>query len=159
MPEKKSAETWFTAFGAAHRYRSHDVIHWIAAPVSFASLLGFVWAIPVPEAWRESLPWFNWMLVALLLATAFYASLSPALGAGMTFIMSICYSAFVLIELFVPWPVWQVSLAAFAAAQLALLIGDIINARKFSFLAKLIFLFIGPAWLVGRLYQKIGQRY
>lgn len=159
MPEKKSAETWFSEFGAVHRYRTHDVIHWVAAPVSFASLLGFVWTIPVPEAWRESVPWFNWMLVALLLATAIYAALSPALGAGMTFVMSICYSAFVLIELFVPLPVWQISLAAFTAAQLTLLVGDILNSRKFSFRAKLAFLFIGPAWLVSRLYQKIGQRY
>lgn len=159
MPEKKSAETWFTEFGAAHRYPAHDIIHWIAVPVSFASLVGFVWTIPVPEAWRDSVPWFNWTLVALLLVTAAYAALSPALGAGMTFILSICYSAFVLIELFVPWPVWQVSLVAFAAAQLALLIGDLLNARRFSFLRSLRFLFIGPAWLVSRVFQKIGQRF
>ena len=46
------------------------------------SVLGFVWTIPIPGSLEEQVPWFNWTLLAIAVATAFYVQLSPALSAG-----------------------------------------------------------------------------
>ncbi|MSU25513.1 MAG: DUF962 domain-containing protein [Opitutus sp.] len=159
MPAKKSADQWFAEYGESHHDHTNELIHWICVPVIFASVLGFIWTIPVPEVWHEIAPWFNWTLVAIALATAFYARLSPALSAGMLFFMSLCYSVLVMLELFAPWPVWQISAAAFVVAWIGQFIGHKIEGKKPSFFKDVFFLLIGPAWLMSFVYKKIGQRY
>src|SRR3954467_12024610 len=109
MAAKKSADAWFAEYGESHRDPTNELIHWICVPVIFASVLGFIWSIPVPERLSDAVPWFNWTLVAIVLASVFYLQLSPALSAGMLFFMAICYSALVALDLLVPWPVWRIS--------------------------------------------------
>mgnify|MGYP001574139943 CR=1 FL=1 len=120
----------------------------VCVPVIFACVLGFIWTLPVPEAWIETVPWFNWSLVAIAVATVFYVWLSPALSAGMLFFMAGCYSSLVLLELFAPWPVWKIAAVAFVLAWIGQFIGHKIEGRKPSFFKDVIFLLIGPAWLM-----------
>lgn len=159
MPGKKTADEWFAEYGESHQNHTNEVIHWICVPVIFASVMGFIWSIPVPEGWVEGAPWFNWTLVAIVAVTAFYVWLSPALSAGMLFFMAVCYSAIVALELFAPWPVWQISAVAFVVAWIGQFIGHKIEGRKPSFFQDVIFLLIGPAWLMSFIYKRIGQRY
>lgn len=158
MP-KKSADEWFAEYGESHQDHTNELIHWICVPVILASVLGFIWTIPVPLAWMEMVPWFNWSLVAILAASAFYLWLSPAIAAGMLFVMAMCYSALVLLELFAPWAVWKICLVAFGLAWIGQFIGHKIEGRKPSFFKDVVFLLIGPAWLVSLAFKKIGQRY
>ena len=159
MARKKTADEWFAEYGESHQHRTNELIHWICVPVIFCSVLGFVWTIPVPIAWVETVPWFNWSLVAIVGASLFYVWLSPALSAGLLFFMSLCYTALVGLELFTPWPVWQISSVAFAAAWTGQFIGHLIERRQPSFVKDVVFLLIGPAWLMSFVYRKIGQRY
>jgi len=159
MSPKKSADAWFAEYGESHQDHTNELIHWVCVPVIFACVFGFVWTIPVPAAWAETVPWFNWSLVAIAVATLFYVWLSPALSAGMLFFMALCYSVLVLLELFAPWPVWQICAVAFALAWIGQFIGHKIEGRKPSFFKDVIFLLIGPAWLMSFVYKKIGQRY
>jgi len=158
MP-RKSADAWFAEYGESHQHHTNELIHWICVPVIFASVLGFIWLIPVPEALRDSAPWFNWTLVAIVLASVFYAWLSPALSAGLLFFMSLCYAGLVLIELFAPWPVWIICGSAFVVAWIGQFIGHRIEGKKPSFFKDVTFLLIGPAWLLSFIYWKIGQKY
>ncbi len=159
MSAKKSADAWFAEYGESHQNHANELIHWICVPVIFACVLGFIWSIPVPETWADAAPWFNWTLVAIGLATFFYVWLSPALSAGMLFFMALCYSVLVLLDLSAPWPVWQISAVAFVLAWIGQFIGHKIEGKKPSFLKDVIFLLIGPAWLLSFIYKKIGQRY
>lgn len=159
MAAKKSADAWFAEYEESHRHPTNEFIHWICVPLIVASVLAFVWTIPVPLEWLEAAPWFNWALVAIALATVFYLWLSPALGAGMLFFMSICYMAVAMADLFVPWPVWQVALVVFVVAWLGQFVGHRIEGRKPSFFQDIVFLLIGPAWLLSILYKKLGQSY
>jgi uncharacterized membrane protein YGL010W len=159
MSARKSADAWFAEYGASHQHHTNELIHWICVPAIFVSVMGFVWTIPVPDAWQETVPWFNWVLVAMALVLAFYVRLSPALSAGMLFFMSVGYTAIVALELFAPWPVWQICAGVFVLAWIGQFIGHRIEGRKPSFFQDIVFLLIGPAWLMGFVYRKIGQKY
>jgi uncharacterized membrane protein YGL010W len=159
MAAKKTADQWFAEYGESHQDHANELIHWICVPAIFCCVLGFVWSLPVPGAWEEAAPWFNWSLVAMALAAGFYVRLSPALSAGMLFFMALCYGALELLELFAPWPVWKICGAVFVLAWIGQFIGHRIEGKKPSFLKDIVFLLIGPAWLMSMVYRKLGQRY
>ena len=159
MPAKKSADQWFAEYGESHQDDTNELIHWICVPLIFFSALGFVWAIPVPEAWEETLSWFNWTLAAIALAFGFYFRLSPALSAGLLFFMALCYAGLVALDLAAPWPVWKICGVVFVLAWIGQFIGHRIEGKKPSFLNDLVFLLIGPAWLMSMVYKKFGQSY
>ena len=159
MAEKKTADQWFAEYGESHQHHANELIHWICVPAIFFSVLGFVAAIPVPENWLARAPWFNWTLWAIVLAGAFYLRLSPRLGAGLLCFMAACYAGLASLELFAPWPVWQICLVVFGMAWAGQFIGHRIEGKKPSFFQDVVFLLIGPAWLMSMVHKKLGQRY
>ena len=56
-------------------------------------------------------------------------------------------------------PVWRSALVVFVVAWIGQFIGHKIEGKKPSFLQDLQFLLIGPAWLLGFIYRKLGIRY
>ena len=159
MSARKTADQWFAEYGESHQHHTNELIHWICVPVIFFCVLGFIWEIPVPEAWEQAVPWFNWTLVAMAIAEAFYVRLSPALSAGLLFFMALCYGGVVSIALWGPRPVWQICSVLFVLAWTGQFVGHIIEGRKPSFLKDLAFLLVGPAWLMSMVYKKLGQKY
>lgn len=159
MAAKKSADAWFAEYGESHQDHTNELIHWVCVPVIFASVLGFITQIPVPAPWHESAPWFNWALVAIALAWLFYLWLSPPLSAGMLLFMAACHLLLTWLEGLVPWPLWRGCAAAFVVAWIGQFIGHKIEGRKPSFFKDVVFLLIGPAWLLSFIYKKLGQRY
>ena len=159
MSEKKTADQWFAEYGDSHQDHTNELIHWICVPLIFFSVLGFVWSIPAPEVLAEGVPGFNWALVAIFAATVFYVRLSPRLSAGLLFFMAICYCIIVAIELSDVFPVWKICAVIFVLAWIGQFIGHKIEGKKPSFFKDLVFLLIGPAWLMGFVYKRLGQRY
>ena len=159
MAEKKSADQWFAEYGESHQDDTNELIHWICIPLIFFSVLGFIWTIPVPLAWLEVAPWFNWTLVAMGLAYAFYVRLSVRLSAGLLFFMATCYAGIVMLELMAPWPVGKICSVLFVLAWVGQFIGHKIEGKKPSFFKDVVFLLIGPAWLMSMVYKKIGLKY
>jgi len=159
MPVKKTADQWFAEYGESHQDHTNELIHWICVPVIFFCVLGFVWTIPVPEAWLDAAPWFNWLLVAIVFASAFYVRLSPRLSAGLLLFMAVCYGLLIATELFAPRPVWQICAGLFVLAWTGQFIGHKIEGKKPSFFKDVLFLLIGPAWLMSMIYKKLHLRY
>jgi len=159
MPAKKTADQWFAEYGESHQDHTNELIHWICVPVIFFCVLGFVSEIPVPEKWEQAAPWFNWALVAMAMAEAFYLRLSAALSAGLLTFMALCYGIIVGLGMWAPRPVWQICSVLFVLAWTGQFIGHIIEGRKPSFFKDLVFLLIGPAWLMSMVYKKLGQKY
>jgi len=156
---RKSADQWFAEYGESHQHHANELIHWICVPVIFFCVLGFVWAIPVPDTMEAKLPWFNWSLVAIALAFVLYVRLSLNLAVGLLAYMAICHAALLQLEFFAPWPVWQICLVLFVVAWIGQFIGHRIEGKKPSFFKDLVFLLIGPAWLLSHAYRKIGLKY
>ena len=53
----------------------------------------------------------------------------------------------------------QVCTGTFTLAWIGQFIGHKIEGKKPSFFKDVVFLLIGPAWLMSLVYKKIGQRY
>lgn len=158
MP-RKSADQWFAEYGESHQHHANELIHWICVPLIFFSVLGFVWEIPVPEAWETSLPWFNWSIVAIVAVTVFYARMSVTLAVGMLAFMTVCQTIHLRLDATVPWPVGKICLVIFVLAWIGQFIGHQIEGKKPSFLHDVFFLLIGPAWLLSKVYRKVGLKY
>lgn len=159
MHPKKTAADWFAEYAESHQNHLNELINWVCVPLLFWCVLGFVWSIPVPETWLERAPWFNWALVAMAAATIFYTRLSPALAAGLLFFMAMCYTVLVLLDLSAPWPVGKICSVVFVLAWTGQFVGHVLERKRPSFSQDLLFLLIGPAWLLSFVYRKIGQRY
>jgi uncharacterized membrane protein YGL010W len=156
---RKTADQWFAEYGESHQDDTNELIHWICVPVIFFSVMGLIWSIPVPAAVAGALPWFNWSHPVMLAALVFYFRLSVMLAFGLLGFMSACYF---LIEwqAILAWrPVWQVSLALFVVAWIGQFIGHKIEGKKPSFFKDVVFLLIGPAWLLHFVYKKAGIGY
>jgi uncharacterized membrane protein YGL010W len=159
MSEKKTADQWFAEYGESHQDHTNELIHWICVPMIFFCVLGFFSAIPVPAFLHDELPWFNWTLAAIVFATVFYVRLSPRLSAGLLLFMVACHVGVVIVGTVSPRPAWQVCAVLFVLAWIGQFIGHKIEGKKPSFFKDLVFLLIGPAWLMSMVYKKIGQKY
>jgi uncharacterized membrane protein YGL010W len=103
-------------------------------------------------------PYANWATVTLLLAIAYYVSLSITLAIGMALFGLAC--------LFIDKTIaqsgiylWMVSLIVFIVAWIGQFYGHKIEGKKPSFFKDLQFLLIGPAWLLHFVYQRLGIPY
>jgi len=139
-------EQLFERYGESHRHPTNKAIHWVCVPLITWSLLAALWA------------WTPVAAVALIVvATVFYARLSPPLAVGM---LGVC--AVMLCPLpFFPSPRTLVMAAAgvFVAAWIVQFTGHHIERRKPSFVDDLEFLLVGPAWLLAFVYRRFGIGY
>ena len=101
----------------------------------------------------------NELIVAIALATLFYAWLSPTLAVGMLAFMTVCQTVHLRLEAQAPWPVGKICLVIFVLAWIGQFIGHRIEGKKPSFLKDVVFLLIGPAWLLSMIYKKVGLKY
>ena len=156
---RKSADQWFAEYGESHQDGTNELIHWICVPVIFFSVMGLLWSIPVPAVIAGPLPWFRWLHPLIVAALGFYFRLSAPLAFGLLAFVSVCY---ILIEglVWVGWlPVWQVCLGLFVLAWIGQFIGHKIEGKKPSFFKDVVFLLIGPAWLLHFIYKKLDIAY
>ncbi len=156
---RKTADHWFAEYGDSHQDGTNELIHWICVPVIFGCVLGLIWSIPVPAALAGPAPWFNWLQPAAGAVLLFYLRLSGPLAVGMFLFIGVCYGLIEGHAAVAPFAVWQSSLLLFVLAWIGQFIGHKIEGKKPSFLHDVVFLLIGPAWLLHFVYKKLGLRY
>lgn len=154
----RSADQWFDEYGESHQNHINKRIHWICVPAIVFSLVGLLWSLPRPAMFAVISPWLNWGSLFVAAAMIYYLLLSWQLALGMLIV-----SALVLLGIFelaqLETPLWQIALAIFVVAWIGQLIGHRIEGRKPSFFKDIQFLLIGPVWLLGFIYRKLGVRY
>ncbi len=150
-------QSLFDEYGESHRNTVNVTVHWIAVPLIYFSIVGLLMCIPSPTG--ECAGRYLWALLALLAAWLYYASRSLTISLGMALFSMACVAAAAWLDGHAPWPLWAISLGIFALAWVAQFIGHGIEGKKPSFLKDLLFLLIGPAWLMAKLYRKLGIPY
>jgi len=156
---RKSADQWFAEYGESHQDHANETIHWICVPIIFYSVLGLLWSVPVPAALAHALPWFLWVQPAIVAAMLFYFRLSRALAFGLLCFISLCSILLELQAILCPFPIWKSSLLLFVLAWIGQFIGHKIEGQKPSFLKDVVFLLIGPAWLMHFIYKRLRIEY
>ena len=152
------ADRWFAAYSADHQHPLNQRLHQWCVPAILWSLIALLYAIPL------GLPFFAlstgflgdaaaygavaW--VAAVLALAFWIWLLPwRMALAMVVVMMACL--FVSALLLATLGVWMLSLLAasvFVVAWVGQFIGHHVEGKRPSFLTDLVYLMIGPPWVL-----------
>jgi len=159
----KKAQEWFDEYAVSHQDPTNKFIHWICVPIIFFSIAGLL--VSIPCHWLQAYfspaiaPYINYGTIAMLFVSIFYFNISKPL-----FIAMLLFSAFVIwanvqLQLLNVMPLWLFSLLLFVGAWIGQFIGHHIEGAKPSFFKDLQFLLVGPAWLMGFVFKKLGWNY
>ncbi|HTU67895.1 MAG TPA: Mpo1-like protein [Steroidobacteraceae bacterium] len=154
----RTVQQWFDEYSESHRNPRNEVLHFLCVPPIVMTVIGFLWSIPVPSAFDAASPWLNWATIAVALGIVYYFRLSPALGVGAS-IGLIALLAVVRWLDTLAWPLWLTCLVVFVLAWIGQFVGHAFEGRRPSFMKDLQFLMIGPLWLLGHLYRRLGIAY
>ena len=154
----RTVEDWLAEYGASHENAANKALHWICVPLIVLAMLGLLWSAPMPVALAQRVPLINWATLAIAAALGYYALLSVRLALGMLLpLLALVLALQWLAAL--PLPLWQTCLAIFVVAWVGQFIGHAIEGQRPSFFKDLQFLLIGPLWLLGFVYRRLGLRY
>ena len=146
-------------YGESHRNPVNKTIHWLCVPVIVWSVVAFLWLLPFPLA-SAGLPVpVNWAILVVILAQAYWFSLSWRLGLGLLICNLVMIQLVVIAEQTASWPLWLLATVLFVLSWIGQFIGHLIEKKRPSFFKDLQFLLIGPAWLLAALYRLAGIRY
>ncbi|MBL7950475.1 MAG: DUF962 domain-containing protein [Flavobacteriales bacterium] len=154
----RSMQDWFDAYGVSHQNATNKLIHWICVPTIYFCVLGLLWSIPMPDAPPISEPHrIAWL--AVLLVGLFYFRISLPIMIGMIAWSLLCLALCNYLDHHAAWPLWAICVVLFVLAWIGQFYGHRIEGKKPSFLDDLQFLLIGPAWLMGFIYRRLGIPY
>jgi len=159
LKSQKTADQWFEEYGVCHQNHTNKTLHWICIPLILLSLLGLIWVIPVPAFISLHVPQFNWALLFLAACLIFYSRISIVLMLGMLLVTATFVGIIILYQQANPTSVLNASLFVFVTAWIGQFIGHKIEGQKPAFFDDLKFLLIGPLWLLGFIYRRLGIRY
>jgi uncharacterized membrane protein YGL010W len=151
----RSAQAWFDEYAQSHRHPTNKVLHWVCVPVILLSVVGLLWALPFPNAWRSISPFFNWATIIAIAAVFYYFSLSATLGIGMTLVMLAMLGIVHWLDA-LPLPLWITCVSLFVVAWIGQFIGHAVEGMRPSFFKDVQFLMIGPLWLLAHLFRRAG---
>ena len=154
----RSVHDWLDEYGESHQNPTNKRIHWICVPVIVFSVVGIRWSLPVPQAFVAISPAMNWAVLFAMAAVVYYFILSPSLAVGMVLILAAMLALAHWISAS-SLSLLAVSAAVFVLAWIGQFVGHRIEGKKPSFFKDLLFLMIGPAWLLAFVYRRLGIRY
>ncbi len=140
----RNVDRMFERYSEFHRNPTNKAIHWVCVPLIVWSLLGMLWAVSPIAAY-----------VAVAAAMLFYAWLSPSLAVGMLGVLMLMIYPLTLLG----GGVLVVCVAVFIAAWIGQFAGHLVEGRKPAFIEDIRSLLVGPAWLLGFIYRRLGIPY
>ena len=131
-------------YALSHQNPRNEAIHYVAIPLILLSLLGLLYAAH---------PWAAYIFAGA--SMVYYATLSLPFLAAMAAVSAV---ALMLVHAMGNM-VLPLSAAIFVAAWIAQFIGHRIEGKKPSFLEDLQYLWVGPLFVLARLFSKLGLRW
>ena len=148
----RSAAEWFRLYGESHQNPTNKLIHFICVPAIYFAIMGLLWRLPEPAFFPA---WLNWAALSLLITLPFYWRLSSLLMFGMAVFSAGCFWLLAVLENVGISVLWT-SIIVFVVAWFFQFVGHAVEGKKPSFFQDMQFLLIGPAWIMGFLFQKCG---
>jgi len=142
--EARKVDQLLAHYGESHRHPRNEAIHFVAIPLIMLSLVGLLYAAH---------PWIAYAFIAASLV--YYARLSMVFLASMVALSAL---ALVLVHA-MGARVLAISAVIFVGAWIAQFIGHKIEGKKPSFFEDLQYLWVGPLFVLSKLYQRLGVRW
>jgi uncharacterized membrane protein YGL010W len=153
---RQSVQDWFSLYAESHRNPFNKQIHQVCVPLIYLVVFGLVWSLPVP--WQNVSGYLNWATLAAIPVILFYLRLSLSLGLGMAVYTLMCLALIAAYEHSAIAPLRTSCAGLFILLWIGQFIGHHIEGKKPSFLNDIQFLLIGPLWLLGFVYQRLGWK-
>lgn len=131
-------------YGQSHRNPRNEVIHFIAIPLIMLSLVGLLFTLH---------PWVAYAFVGA--SMVYYARLSGVFLAAMAVLSVI---ALALVHAVGPLAL-PLSVVIFVGAWIAQFVGHRIEGKKPSFFEDLQYLWVGPLFVLSKLFGRLGIRW
>lgn len=155
--ERRPIDRYLGNYAEDHRHPTNRLIHWICVPLILWSVLAAIYAIPVPAALGKP---GLWAALACVAASAFYLRLSIRLGLAMVavlvLLLALCWWLYSLLG---AQSLLITAGVVFVLAWLGQFYGHKLEGAKPSFLTDLVYLLIGPLWLVSKTVRRVGMRW
>lgn len=145
----KTIQNRFDEYAESHRTPVNKMIHWICVPLIYFSIVCFLVQAKISTGWPV-------LTIVFSLACIYYFVLSNTIAIGMLLVTMACALGARLIHRYAPYPLWEIALIIFVLAWIGQFIGHKIEGKKPSFFKDLLFLLIGPAWLLSFIYARVG---
>lgn len=154
----RTVTAWLGEYAESHQNPANKFLHWICVPPIVLSVMGLLWAAPVPPQFSAVSVWLNWATLAAGAALIYYLVLSPALALGLL----LAFAALLAITRLLaglPWPLWLTSIVIFVIAWIGQFVGHAVEGKRPSFFKDIQFLLIGPLWLLASAYRRLSIPY
>lgn len=151
-------DRWFASYSADHRDDTNQWIHVFAVPAILWSVIALLWCIPGGTIFKPGI----WAALAMFGAWRFYQRASRHLGFGMLAVFLLMGAAtYGLHQALGTRGLLITAVSVFVVAWIAQFVGHsrLFEGRKPSFLTDLRYLLIGPAWVLAKLYRRLGWSY
>ena len=150
----KPIQQWLLEYGESHQNQTNKIIHWLCVPAIFFSIVGLLYAIKLPFVFYSHQ--LNVAFVVTFIVLVYYFLLSKTLAVGMFLFTLFCLWLCHFVEQIAIIKLWQFCVIVFTLAWVGQFYGHKVEGKKPSFLKDLQFLMIGPAWLMGFIYARVG---
>ncbi len=131
-------------YGSSHTHPTNELIHYVAIPLIMLSIAGLIFALH---------PWVMYVFIAA--SMVYYARLS-----GIFFVSMVIWSAGIVALVYAMGSqVLIASVVIFVFAWTIQFIGHKIEGKKPSFLEDLQYLWIGPLFVLSKLFAKLGIKW
>ena len=138
------ADPLFDRYSLHHRNPVNKTVHWICVPLIVWSVMGLLWSAAPVAAY-----------VAIAAALAFYLWLSPPIALGMAAVLAAMLYGVSLIGA----QLLAVSAVVFVVSWIGQFLGHAVEGSRPTFMQDVRYFLIGPAWLLGSVYRRLGIGY
>ena len=153
---RRPVDRFLGNYSQDHRNATNRLIHWVCVPLIVWTVVAALWLLPVPTVARPGL----WAGLAGVAAVSFYLRLSRPLGLAMlVFFVALLALTWWLHGLLGSRVLLWTAAGVFVAAWVAQFIGHEFEGKRPSFLTDLVYLLIGPLWLMSKLFRRAGLRW
>lgn len=154
---ERPIDAWFAKYSADHQHPTNQKIHFIAVPTILWTVTALLWCIPVPGTLFGA---GAWAAFASFAAWMFYYRASRTLGFGMLAVLVVMLGIDRYLQERIGLSMLlKVAIAVFVVAWIAQFVGHKLEGKKPSFLTDLVYLLIGPAWVLAKVMRRFGIAY
>ena len=152
----RPVDRFFAAYSDDHRHPTNQWLHVLCVPAIVWSLLALVYCIPL----SAGLPTGSLAAVMAIASVAFWLWLSVPIGLGAAAMMALSWgSVAALHAAFGTTVLAVIGASVFVIAWVGPFIGHHIEGRRPSFFTDLVYLMIGPVWVLAKGYRKLSVGY
>lgn len=153
--EMSETERWLEDFGRRHANVDLLPVYWLGMVALILGTVGLLWALPVPGEFRDISPALNWGTALLLAAVVYYFIISLPLAFGLVpFIVVV--AGFNLWLQISPWSASTASVGLTVAGLVGLAASRFSHGGVRALFDDVQHMMIAPAWLLSRVYHKLG---